>query len=174
MITNAFKALCATILEAFTGGYGLLEVKDTTNTTVYLAGYFSSNFPRSVTTTYSTSATSAGIVLGTGTTAAAATDYRIETPITSGLTVTITYAQGLDNGNPYLEYTLNIANTSGSSVTISEIAYNQTVTCTTTAGSTSTTNKVLCLDHTLLSSAVTIANGASAAIKYRLKTVLTT
>jgi hypothetical protein len=174
MITNQFKAIVSTLLQSLGSNiYGKVPFKDTNNNTRYAGGMFSSQWPRIVTTGVVSSATSAGIVLGTGSTPASADDYRIETPITSGLSATVTYTRDLDsNGNPYLQFTINVTNTSSSDIIVRELAYNQTVSGTSSLNGTSSVNYVVCFDHTVLSNPVTIPAGGSAAILYTLKTIV--
>ena len=172
MITKWYKNICATMLQQHGQDYyGYLPVKGTNGTTYYGAGMYSA-FPRTIANLLSLNVNTAGFVLGTGTTAVTNEDYRTETPVTSGLSATTTYTRGLDNGNPYIEYTLNVVNSLSSDIVVTEIAYDQAVQAATTQGGTTMTTAVVCLDHTLLDSPVTIPAGGSNAIKYRLTTVL--
>lgn len=174
MITNQFKAVVSTLLQSLGNSiYGLVPFKDTSNNTRYSGGMFYSKWPRVVSYSWSSSATSAGIVLGTGTTPASADDYRIQTPISSNLSASINYERALDsNNNPYLKFIINVENSSASDIVISEIAYNQTVSASASANGASATDCVVCFDHTVLSNPVTVPAGGSATIIYTLKTII--
>ena len=116
-------------------------------------------------------AKSAGFCFGTGSTAPTENDYILESQLTTGFTAVLTNtARGVDsNDKPYAEYTFTVTNTGSSTITISEIGIitNNAACCTSSTGTTASNNAVL-IDRTLLDSAVTIAAGNSAAIKYRL------
>lgn len=176
MITKQFKNWVAGLLESVSGGhYGYLPVKATNGNTYYGSNFVGANsqFPRVTETGMSTSATAVGIVLGSGSTAATENDYAIETAITSGISCTPTYERGVDSsGNPYVEFTLVMTNTTSSDIVIREIAYNQNIYLVASQGATSATARVVCFDHTSLSSAVTVPAGGQNTIKYRLKTVM--
>ena len=171
MITKHFKALLSVMLQANTG-FGMVACKDTGGNTVYAAGMFtSSNFPAKLTTTLTTSATDVGIVLGSGTTPATENDYRIETPVT-GVSASISGSNSLISGNPARTYTIEVTNNNASSVTISEVAYIQKVSCANTLESSTTYTKNVCFDRTLLSSPVTIGAGETKTIAYTLTTLV--
>lgn len=173
MVTRNFKNFLAGILgSSGTNYYGTLPIKGCDGTTYYMCNGYR-QYPYSSTVTLALAATTAGFVLGSGTTPATENDYKIETPITSGISCTPTRANGADNnGNPYVEWTLVVTNTGSTDITVTEIAYNQTLQVVTAAGGTSAQNKVVCLDHTLLDSPVTIAAGSQSTIKYRLTSVV--
>ena len=170
MITTNFKQICASMLQTVGSvTTGLLPLKGVDGTTYYFSTKFNNNYPYTVTYSLSQSATSAGIVFGTDNSPESDSDYKLGSQITSGLSATVAYTRGLDaNGSPYLEYTIVLGNTGTESVTINEIGYYQTVTVCTAQMSSSTSNKVICLDRTVLDDPVTIAAGAQKVIKYTL------
>lgn len=178
MITKNYKNLCAMFLVADpVYSTGLLTCKRRNGGTKYLGGYFSSSFPYSVFSEnlYTGSGIIGGIGVGTGNSAESEDSYDLDSMITSGLSATITRTRGLDDGNPYIEYTIALQNTGSSSVTIREIGYFQTVQFRDTqydqAIQPSQLDGIL-MDRTLLTSPVTIAASATKTIKYRLKSVL--
>lgn len=175
MITNNFRNLMASLLSSRGSSDGYMECKDVNGNTRYICDQ-SGTFPYYTTTSFTLYATSAGVSVGSGTTAAAQTDYQLESPITSGVSGSQTAINGLDEfGNKYIQIDLIITNTGSSSVTIGEIAYKQTFHVTTAQGaSTGATNAVCLVDRTVLATPVTIAAGDYAVIRYTLKTVLYT
>jgi hypothetical protein len=173
MITKNFRTLCSMMLLSLgSNSFGMLPVVGANGTTYYAGAHYYTNFPRSVTTSLALSATTAGIVLGTGTTSPTADDTRIETPITSGLTATVNYVRALDgDNNPYLEFTLVLTNSMPYDITVTEIAYNQSFYLGAALESTSTSAVVVCIDHTQLDEPVTIPAGGQNTILYRLTTI---
>lgn len=173
MITKHFKKLIGTLFQADGSGIsGNVPIVDTSGATKYLGGVFD-GWPGTVVSNYVTSATDAGIVLGTGNAAATENDYKIQTPITSGLNVTVTFQRGVDSdGNPYGRYILNVTNTSGSEIAIREIAFNQAVTVAASNGSNTPSSAVVCLDHTVFATPAVIPAGNLGTINYILKATL--
>ena len=176
MITKNFKMLLAMILgsNGATSSKGLVEVKDFDGNTKYM-GYTLNGFPGTVTrNVYVTGATVSGIMIGSGNTAPTENDYRLEQRITSGLTPsTPTVDFYVDaNGNPYEEIMFTLTNTTGDDIVVKEIGYVQTLKISSTTGGAATTNGNFLLDRTVLETPVTVPANDSAAIKYRLKTEL--
>lgn len=173
MITKNFKQFVACILQATSNStpYGILPVKNVSGNTYYVSSYFN-NFPRGATETFTLTATTAGISVGSGDTAATENDYQLESTITSGLTAQVNRVVGLDSGDPYIRYDVMLTNNSANSITINEIGYKQTLSCSDTQGGTGTTSRVCLLDRTVLSSPVVIAAGEYVVIRYTLKTVI--
>lgn len=175
MITKNYKNLLACVLttRGSSNGQGMLPVKATNGTTYYINGYFSSAYPASLVTSFTTSANASGLTVGTGATAATDDDYKLQSQITSGVSGSVVMANSLDGaGNPQLACTLTLTNTGSSAITISEIGYSQNLNATTTQGGTSSSARTCLLDRTVLDTPVTIAAGAYAVIKYTLKTVV--
>lgn len=175
MITNNFKKMAACLLQSVGNvTYGMFPITGTNGTTYYCGANSNSGWPATVTTNLSNNYNTAGIVFGTGDTAATANDYRIETPITTGLSGTITYVRSCDNQNGYadIEFTIVLTNTSGEDIVIKEVAYNQTVRIASTSGGGGSTSQVICLDRTVLANPVTVVNGGQATIKYKLRSIL--
>lgn len=175
MLTSAFKKRMALMPESGIQIKGLLEARAANGTNYFLAnnGDTGSSWPKAPAWTLSLSATSAGIVLGTGGTPATEDDYVMEAAITSGISAVITSISGVSGGAPYIEYNLVITNTGSSAVSIREIGYNQNLPATPDNGSSSGIgNRVYLLDRTVLITPVTIPAGETGVIRYTLKTEL--
>ena len=176
MLTTNFKNLAALLLGARnTSGVGLLPVKATNGTAYYAVGAFSASgtFPYSVTTGLNNNMTGAGIGFGSGSLAESESDYTLQTPITSGLSATVTVGSGMDGASPYLRYDLVVSNTTDADITIAEICYKQNIYASTAQGAaTSNASRVCMLDRTVLPEAVTIPAGGAATIRYTLKTLI--
>ena len=177
MITKNFKARVATLLQmsSTTGSpTALVPVKGINGSVAYASCYSSNNFPHSVTTSVSFSSSSPGIHVGTGDTAATEDDYKLETQITSGMSAgSATPTYNVDgSGNPYLEYLFTLTNTTSSDIVVREIGYVQSLRVANTQGGSANTSAYFLFDRTVLDTPVTVPANDSAAIKYRLKTVL--
>lgn len=174
MLTTNFKNVAALLLESRnSSGVGLLPVKATNGTTYYAIGYFGSGFPYSTTYSLNNSMSSVGIGFGSGNLAESENDYTLQTPITSGLTATVTINSGMDGASPYLRYDIIVQNTSNADITIAEMCYKQNIYASTAQGAaTSNSNRVCMLDRTVLPEAVTIPAGGAATIRYTLKTLI--
>lgn len=177
MITKNFKALLSSILlkPATTdgGAYGFIPVKITNGNTVYIwGGVNSSTYPCAMATNVVTSETSAGIVFGSGTSAPIENDYKIETVIT-GITGTVSYIRGFEDGDPYVKFQIVVTNNNASDIIVSEVALNQSIRTVATQGGTgSAATSVVCIDRTLLSQAITIPAGGQKIIDYKLKSIM--
>jgi hypothetical protein len=179
MITKNFKTRIATLLQMSTSSStstykGLLSVKDIGGTTRYICCYYSGSFPNSVSYPVTFNPNAAGIQVGTGSTAATEDDYKLESPITSGMSASIpTITIDLDSsGNPYIEYLFTLTNNTSSDIVVREIGYVQTLRAPDTQGGSSGYDRYFLFDRTVLDTPVTVPANDSAAIKYRLKTVL--
>ena len=179
MITKNFKARVATLLQMISSSsttpQGLVSVKDVSGTTRYISCYLTNNFPYGMSSYVTFDAGLSGIQVGTGSTAATEDDYKLESQITSGMSASSTTPTwSVDNsGNPYLEYLFTLTNTTSSDIMVREIGYVQQFRLANTqGGSAVNTVRYLLLDRTVLDTPVTVPAGDSAAIKYRLKTVL--
>lgn len=173
MITKNFKALMACMLQSngsvATKGY--MPVKNVSGTTGYLGFYYAA-FPYSLYKNVSFSS-APGIIVGRGDTPATEDDYALESIITSGLTASnSTQTNGIDDGNPYLEYLFTLTNTTGSDIVVKEIGYLQFFQTATASGANASNYGSYLIERTVLSTPVTVPANDSAAIKYRLKTVL--
>jgi hypothetical protein len=174
MITKNFKMVVSCILQS--AGYvntnGYIPVKDLAGTTRYIGCCFD-QFPYNITSNVTFNGASTGIRVGSGNIEATGNDYKMDSMITSGLTSsnpTMTY--GEDSGNPYLEYLFTLTNTTGADIVVNEIGYVQSVRTATSSGGSATIVTPILLDRTVLSTPVTVPANSSAAIKYRLKTVI--
>lgn len=117
-------------------------------------------------------ATNAGFHFGSGTTAPTENDYKMETDITSGVSITLSNTvRGVNNGVLYMKFTFTITNTSsqGNTKTISEIGYVTGVAscCTSSTGTSASNNNVL-IDRTVLATPLVLAPGDSGAIDYTI------
>lgn len=174
MLTKNFKNMMALILQSRNNSLiGLLPVKATNGTTYYATGYFSGAFPASFTTALANAMTSTGIGFGSSDMEEIEEDYTLQSPITSGLTATITVSSGMDGTAPYLQYDMVVNNTSDAAITINEVCYKQNIYASTAQGAaTSNANRVCMLDRTVLDEPVTIEAGGAASIRYTLKTMI--
>ena len=174
MITNNFKAFINTMLHANgSSGKGLMQIKNTGGTLRYCAGGSRDSFPVSVTTSITTSVNGAGIIFGSGDTPATADDYVMELPITSGISGSIVRTDSVDeNEDPYTRFDITLTNTSGSSITVNEIGYQQRLLYAASQGASYSSYEAYLLDRTVFDDAITIPSGEYAVIRYTLKTVI--
>lgn len=171
MITKWYKNILMWVLQSgVTNGY--TPMKDTAGNTKYLGGNFNS-FPYTPSkNVYIGSQNNAGIYVGTGQTPATEEDYNLENKIVSGLTPGSTTARGGvdENGNPYIEYTFMLSNTTANDIIVREIGYIQIANLASTIGGTASGGRIL-IDRTVLSTPVTVPANGDAVIRYTLKTV---
>ena len=170
MITSGFKNAVSQMLSNGDTAKGLLPIKDVSGTTVYLADY--DDFPYDVETGFTLTASAAGISVGSGSTAATENDYQLVTPITSGLTGVVTVDKGVESGSAYITLNIALTNTSGSSITISEICYKQEFKVASTQSGTTTSTAVCMVDRSLLNTPIAIAASGQAVLTYKLKASL--
>ena len=170
MITSGFKNAVSQMLSNGDTAKGLLPIKDVSGTTVYLAGY--DDFPYDVETGFTLTASAAGISVGSGSTAATENDYQLETPITSGLTGVVTVDKGVESGDAYITLNITLTNTSGSSISVSEICYKQEFKVAATQSGTTTSSAVCMVDRSVLDTALVIPASGQAALTYKLKAAL--
>lgn len=172
MRTKNFLNLMALVFERCNITKGLLPCKDYTGATYYITpNTFGSAFPYSATQTLTTSASSTGFCVGSGTTAATENDYNLESQITSGISSSVVVNPYLDDNNdPCVDFDLTITNTGSTPLTIAEIGYKQNIYCTTAQGGTSASYKLCLLDRTVLDQPVTIPASDYAVIRYTIKT----
>ena len=112
----------------------------------------------------------AGFQIGSGSTAPAETDYKLNTQITSGFSGSLSYTErGIDNGSLYMEFGLLITNTGSSNLTVAEVGIvTNNIKCCNSSSATSASNQDVMIERTLLSSPVTIAPTETTLIKYRV------
>ena len=170
MVNSNAKNLLRQLLSSG-GTVGLLAAKDVGGNVRYIADYDA--YPAVVEDTFTLTAANAGISVGSGSTAATENDYQLGTTITSGLTGTVTTEKSVDaSGNSSVTFTVTLTNTSGSSISISEIGYKQEIAASDSFKGTSATDRVFLLDRSVFDT-ITIAAGASAVIDYTIKAVVT-
>ncbi len=173
MVTRNFKSIAAMLLGAAPSAYGSLPLTNIYGVPGCTIGTFASGvFPATKSNSMAQNATSAGIVIGTGSTPASEDDYKLEAPITSGVTASVAAATpGVEpTGIPYLEYTITVTNTGSSELTIREIGYQQTVNTQKPTGTSTAPSSIHLLDRTVLSAPLTIQAGDAGIIRYRLRT----
>ena len=169
MLTNNYKKLMQLMLEVSANYRGMLAATGTDGATYYLTNSF--NYPNSVVFAWTTNpANTAGIALGTGTTAVTEEDYAMESLITSGISVTVTQETDVINGVPRSAFVIAIYNTGSATVTISEVGFIQTLYCTTEQGATNRTSKRFMIDHTVLPRPISIPADKTGILRYTFKT----
>lgn len=171
MLTNNFRNMMAMVLQRSSMDKGLLPCVAYNGTQYYISP---SAFPgiNSPTQSLTLTASSAGICVGTGDTAAAATDHQLEAPITAGLQASIVQTLDTDaGGNPVLMFDITVTNNNAEAVTIREIGYRQNIRGAATVGATGS-NRVCLWDRTVLDTPVAIAARAIGVIRYTLKTII--
>lgn len=182
MITKNFKQLSRMFLlgdgpEMETGNVspGMLRVTGTDGCPYYLRNNAAEGIVDYM--TYTEYGGSHGVTFGSGTTPPTESDYKMEAPISSGLRVTRDlYKTTTTSDKLSVEVHYSVTNTSGSAITISEIACKKNTPCSLTPnihgtpailGGTRMTPTLL-LDRTVLDSPVTIQAGETADFKYIL------
>lgn len=169
MVTSNAKNLVKQLLSSV-GSKGLLEAKDVGGTTRYIADF--SAYPATIVSSFTLTAANAGISVGSGSTAETDADYQLETPITSGLTGSVSASSAVDSkGDTYVSFVVTLTNTSGSNISVSEIGYKQEISASDSASGTSVTDRVFLLDRTVFDT-VTIADSEQAIIEYRIKSAV--
>lgn len=169
MVSNNAQSVIKQIL-ASGDTVGLLPVTDVGGTTRYVADF--SAYPAVVEAAFTLTAADAGISVGSGTTAAAATDYQLVSTITSGLTGTVTIAKEVDaSGNAGITFQVTLTNTSSSNISISEIGYKQEIAAADATEGTTATDRVFLLDRSVFET-ITLEPNGQAAIDYTLKAAI--
>lgn len=102
------------------------------------------------------------ILLGSGTTEPAATDYSLETDESANFTITGTNTTNYDSGSLQILFALTATNTSASDITISEIGVMKQIQ---RASNTDQANQVL-LTRDVLNTPITFAAGETKTINY--------
>ena len=113
----------------------------------------------------------AGFVVGTGTTSPSLDDYKLQSQITSGITLTFANSRRYVNssGKPTIELIYTVTNNSSNTITITEVGIvSNTMNCLTSKTATSVSGNNLLMDRTLLDTPVNIASRASASIVYTI------
>lgn len=113
-----------------------------------------------------------GVYFGTGSTPATKADYKLESPITSGLTITNPSALVWDddgNGKYSACADFVVRNTSGAEINIYEIGV-FTPTCANRNGSMTTTDTLdlVLMERTVLAEPITIAPGEAKLVTYKI------
>ena len=177
MVTKNFKMVLASLLAEVSinsVAFGRIPFKDVSGNTRYYRPLLSSSYgyPASSTQSFSSSGTTSGVVVGSGTTPSTEDDYALEAPISSGLNGVTNVSQNLDsNGNLYCEITLSLANTTNAAIVVNEIGYIQSIPYATQSATSGSVVSTL-FDRTVLDTPVTIPAGGTKVIEYTLKTVV--
>ena len=175
MLTSNFRTLMSLVLQSNSNGVvkGMLPIRNVVGDTYYAANQIYNSMPSATNTDFTLNATNTGISVGSGTTAAAESDYQLEAPIVNGLACSLIKSCGLDSdGYPYLQIDMMMLNTSSEPITIAEIGYKQNLRCSNTEFGTSISDRTCLLDRTVLATPVTIAAGDYKIIRYTIKTVI--
>ena len=171
MITNNLKKIsaglfCANVTKSAV--YAFIPITDISGATKYYS-YYGDAFPGTLSQSFSTTANSAGIKVGSGTTPATANDYNLGSQITSGISGSISRNRSVDsNGNPIASLLVTITNTGSAPVTIGEIGYFAEVRVSATSDQTSGSTGYTMIDRTVLDNPITIPASGAATITYAL------
>lgn len=177
MFTKMFKKLSEIIaIPNNAAGVGYYQFKNVRGDTKYISNYVNIGvYPAVVGYSFTSDTYLYGIVLGSGTTQPTDNDYKLESQITSGLSVNINHNHVYENNGSRHIINLMVTNTSSSPITISEIGWyvycyasisqNQAAFCN---NGNSSNNTVFLADRTLLTNPVTIPAGDYAVIRYTL------
>lgn len=112
-------------------------------------------------------ATNAGFHFGSGTTTPTENDYKLESDITSGISVVLNASARYSSPKPHMTFTFTITNTGSSNVTINEIGIvTASIQCCTSSSATSASSANVLIDRTLLDTPLTIAPSSTAALEY--------
>ena len=174
MITKNLKNLANSLLQATPNlnVHGLLPVKGIDGVTYYVNSYIAT-YPRTVNESFTLSAGTAGISVGSGSTPATEDDYQLQNTITSGLAAQVNRIIDFDNsGNPYLRYDIMLTNNTADDITVNEIGYKQSISAGTTQAGGNMGNRICLIDRTVLNSPLVIEAGTYEVIRYTLKTII--
>lgn len=174
MLTRSAKNLMACVPLASGAYCSLLQVTGVDGVPYFLyQGFYSTYYPSGKSESFTASATSAGISLGTDDTPATENDYNLGNTITDGISMTVSNkAVTFVDGQPALKYMLTVTNTGAEAVNVREVGIKQNVQCDTYPGhiasSTPSSAHIVLIDRTVLDAPVTIQPGDAAAIEYSL------
>ena len=182
MVTQNYENVLAMMLLASSTVKGLLRITTVQGMTRYLSNKFTGTtaFPYGKTESMTTSATAAGISIGSGNTAATKQDYNLEHTITGGVSMSITSISLFadEHANPTLRFKITVTNTGSSEITVREIGYKQKLAAIAapnlTAEESGNANPYVCLiDRTILNTPLTLQAGDAGVIVYDLCTEYT-
>lgn len=183
MFTNNYIAFRKKVFEAisYSEYASLKDISGTSrNAYIYRGGYADMGacmkYPKCAAIAESekiASSFSGGIYFGSGSTPAAKTDYCLESPITSGLTISATYLVYQNDGDG--KYTVSmdyvVRNASGSEISISEIGAVSFMPSSYNSNNTYNVNVVsypFLWERTVLDEPITIPAGESKLVTYKL------
>lgn len=168
MVTNNFKAIVKGDLICSDTSTGLIPVTRQDGSHYY---YIPSTSERRY-NTFTTYANTAGFYIGSGTNPPAATDYCLQSRITSGFSASTSYSFIDDNGTPTLQIIMTITNTSNSDLTIAEIGHFRIMKATPTQYSGSgSRNDAYMTERNVLSTPIVLAPNDYTTIKYTAETL---
>ena len=170
MLTDNGKKLIASLLTA--GGITIarVPVKSTGNQTVYAGPTINgSGWPQNGSTiSFSTTGMSIGVVIGSGNTPVQSSDYKLDAPLASDYSGSVSKINGDTESSLSLKLAVVIQNSGSSALTVREIGLIQSARTATTQGGSLTTNTNVLIERTVLSTPVTIAAGESETIDYTI------
>lgn len=182
MITKNFKQLSRMLLigdgpSTETGNIlvGMIKAVDISGAAWYLTSYSAEGIGDY--TGYTSDGGAQGVTFGSGTTQPTENDYKLESPISSGISVTRdVYKTVTSSDKLSVEIHYSVTNTTGSDITISEIGLKKSIyaasvpniSATPILTNTPTLGRVFLIDRTLLDNPVTIHPGDTADLKYIL------
>lgn len=170
MITSGYKNLVKQVITSSEHEQGLLPIKDVNGTIRYLAGY--SAYPYTVTTVFTTTASTAGISIGSSNTSITEDNYQLGNTITDNISGSVDVTKSIDvNGNSIIEFEVTITNIGSDSISIAEIGYKQQFSASDTQSGTTTTNRVFLIDRTILNNPISLNSNSQCVIRYSLQTV---
>lgn len=168
MITNNFKAITKGEMVRASSSVGLFPVTRQDGSTYYYMPGTATNMSMSVTPSNNT----AGFYIGSGTRAPAATDYSLQSRITSGFSASVNYSFINDNGTPALQAILTITNTGSTDLTIAEVGVFRIMQASNTQyTSTGSRNDAYMVERSVLASPVTIPPSDYTTIRFIAETL---
>lgn len=168
MVTNNFKAIVKGALIYSDSNTGLIPVTRQDGSHYYYIPGSDTIRSDSITTYNNT----AGFYIGSGTNPPAATDYCLQSRITSGFSASTTKSFVDDNGTPTLQVIMTITNTSASDLTIAEIGHFRIMKATPTQYSgSSSRNDAYMTERNVLATPIVLAPNDYTTIKYTAETI---
>lgn len=163
------------ILAGKFSGIAGIPMKTTSGISCYSTAfdtYFDAFYDAVKNPAFQTNGSGKVVLFGTGTTAPTMDDYKLESPISSGLTASfIASATTIADGVCTRKYIYTLTNGTTNDITISEIgafSYAHYATTAANGDTTSNSGSTFMLDHTLLDEPVTIPAGGVGQVTYTI------
>ena len=170
MFTRNFRNLLRGIVMSSSGVAGVLPMTDVYGMQYFYNGQFGS-YPYSRTESFTTGFASAGISVGSDNSEPTLGDYRLRSPITSGVSGTVSsVVHDMDGDTGTSTFLVTVTNTSSNNITIGEICFKQTVRGAMYYRNNGNSEIVVMLDRTVLASPITLQPREATVISYRLET----